>query len=364
MAQISIRWPQINGCPSLRPLAGASDPMPTFTVSSRPLALLAILSALTLPGLAFADQPAKQAFGAVKVPSAGAPQVFGSYAKGCVAGAVALPDDGPNWQAMRLSRNRHWGMPQTVALLERLSEDAARMGWGQGILVGDMSQPRGGPMPFGHASHQLGLDVDVWFTPMPSQRLSVQERETLPFTSMLDKSKFLTTDPRKFTPTAANLVMTAASYPNVERIFVNPAIKKRLCETWQGDRTLLGKVRPAYGHDEHFHIRLECPPGMASCKAQAPVAAGDGCDKSLAWWFTDEPWAKPKPADPSKKPPPPPRPMMVSDLPNACSAVLTAPAGRSVAAAFVQQSAPAERAPDVAPALPDIAPLPRPRPVN
>jgi penicillin-insensitive murein DD-endopeptidase len=327
-----------------------------------------MLAALSLPGLGIADQPAKQAFGSVKVPSAGAPQVFGSYAKGCVAGAVALPDDGPHWQAMRLSRNRHWGMPQTVALLERLSQDAAQLGWGQGILVGDMSQPRGGPMPSGHASHQLGLDVDIWFTPMPNQRLTPEQRETQPFTSMLDKSKFLTVDGRKFTPTAAQLVMTAASYPNVERIFVNPAIKKRLCETWTGNRSLLGKVRPAYGHDEHFHIRLECPEGMASCKAQAPVAAGDGCDKSLAWWFTDEPWAKPKPADPSKKPPPPPRPMMVSDLPNACATVLSAPAGRSVAAAYVPSAGAAEPVqgvdPSVPTTLPDTAPMPRPRPTN
>lgn len=344
--------------------------MPNLPRSSRPFALgtLVLLTGLALPGLSFADQPAKQAFGGVTLPTGGVPQVFGSYAKGCVSGAVPLADDGPNWQAMRLSRNRHWGMPQTVALLERLSQDAARLGWGQGILVGDMSQPRGGPMPSGHASHQLGLDVDIWFTPMPQRRLTAEQRETQPFTSMLDKSKFLTVDSRKFTPTAAQLVMTAASYPDVERIFVNPAIKKKLCETWTGNRVLLGKVRPAYGHDEHFHIRLECPPGMASCKAQAPVTAGDGCDKSLAWWFTPEPWAKPKPADPTKKPPPPPRPMMVSDLPPACAAVLAAPANRSVSAAFKVPVAPLQTPEDTQGTVPDdlsdTAPMPRPRPAN
>ncbi|MFD1744569.1 penicillin-insensitive murein endopeptidase [Rhizobium helianthi] len=312
-----------------------------------------------------ADQPAKQAFGAVTSPSAGAPTPIGSYAKGCISGAVALPDDGPHWQAMRLSRNRHWGMPQTVSLLKRLSEDAVRLGWGNGILVGDMSQPRGGPMAFGHASHQLGLDVDIWFTPMPQTRLTPEQRETIPFTSMLDKSKFLTVDSRKFTPTAARLVMTAASYPQVERIFVNPAIKKKLCESWTGDRSNLGKVRPMYGHDEHFHIRLTCPPGLASCKAQAPVAAGDGCDKSLAWWFTEEPWAKPK-KDPNAPPPKPPRPVMVSDLPKACAAVLAAPANPNAVAGSRPAAAPASAlAPmseDDAPDLPESAPAPRARP--
>jgi penicillin-insensitive murein DD-endopeptidase len=332
---------------------------------------LATLGLITsgIDAAVLADQPAKQAFGSVALPSAGPPYPIGSYAKGCISGAVPLADDGPHWQAMRLSRNRHWGMPQTISLLERLSQDAARIGWGNGILVGDMSQPRGGPMASGHASHQVGLDVDVWFTPMPARRLTPQQRETIPFTSMLDKSRFLTVNERRFTPTAARLVMTAASYPQVERIFVNPAIKRKLCEAWTGDRSALGKVRPMYGHDEHFHIRLACPPGLASCKPQAPVAAGDGCDKSLAWWFTPEPWAKPKP-DPNRKPPPPPRPVMVSDLPRACAALLAAPASSAAAAAY--QPTPAEAFPFDAPAEPSemdgvpddmqTIPMPRPRP--
>jgi murein endopeptidase len=34
----------------------------------------------------------------------------------------------------------------------------------RGLLIGDMSQPRDGPMLYGHSSHQIGLDVDI--TPM------------------------------------------------------------------------------------------------------------------------------------------------------------------------------------------------------
>ena len=84
---------------------------------------------------------------------------------------MAIADDGPNWQAMRLSRNRRWGHPDMVALVERLSRDATADGW-PGLLVGDISQPRGGPMLSGHASHQIGLDADIWFQPMPQRRLS------------------------------------------------------------------------------------------------------------------------------------------------------------------------------------------------
>ncbi|WP_027488712.1 penicillin-insensitive murein endopeptidase [Allorhizobium undicola] len=283
-----------------------------------------LLVADLAPALSGEDQPAKQAFGAVQLPTAGPATPYGFYSKGCMSGAVALPTDGPNWQAMRLSRNRRWGNPAMISLLEQLSRDAPKVGW-PGLLVGDIAQPRGGPMVNGHASHQLGLDADVWLTPMPAKRLSVQQREDKPFVSMLQKDKFLTIDEKAWTPAHARLLMLAASYPQVERIFVNPAIKKKLCDSWTGDRAVMGKIRPLYGHDAHFHIRISCPAGAAGCKPQAPVAAGDGCDKSLAWWFTKEPWEPKKPATPTK-PAPPPRPMMVSDLPKACAAILDQPA--------------------------------------
>ena len=337
------------------------------------LALCALIGLSLVAGDAAAAErtPAKQLFGKVQLPSNSAAAPIGFYAKGCMAGAVAIPTDGPTWQAMRLSRNRRWGNPQMISLLERFSQDAVQLGWGSGILIGDISQPRGGPMITGHASHQIGLDADIWFTPKPAQALSAQQREDLPFTSMLDKSKFLTVNPKRWTPTHAKLVMQAASYPQVERVFVNPAIKKKLCETWTGDRSLLGKVRPVYGHDEHFHIRMHCPSGAANCKAQAPVAAGDGCDKSLAYWFTKAPWAKPKP-DPNAKPVKP-RQVMLSDLPKACAAVLASPAASEKSATFgTAYVAPAVQSSDAAiqemietqgNALPDSTiPIPKARP--
>ena len=314
---------------------------------------------------------AKALFGAISLPTQGPAQPVGFYAKGCMTGAVALPTDGPTWQAMRLSRNRRWGNPAMISLLERFSQDGAKYAGWPGILVGDIAQPRGGPMFNGHASHQIGLDADVWLTPMPARRMTAKEREDLPFTTMLQKDKFLTVDPRVWTESRARLLMLAASYPEVERIFVNPAIKKKMCDTWTGDRTNLGKLRPEYGHDSHFHIRIKCPPGASGCTPQARVAAGDGCDKSLAWWFTPAPWAAPKPPEPGAKPPKPPREVMVSDLPKACAAVLNAPSVASVqaatyggpSAASALTAAPAaEPATDTDGALPDVGPVPTDKP--
>ncbi|PWW00194.1 murein endopeptidase [Hoeflea marina] len=327
----------------------------------------AVLAAPVHAGAADGSKPAKQLFGAAALPAMLAPQPVGFYAKGCLAGGVALPADGPTWQVMRPSRNRNWGHPDLVALVERLSRDAAASDGWPGLLVGDMAQPRGGPMITGHASHQVGLDADIWLTPMPARTLSRQEREEVSATSMLKKDS-LYVDPKIWTQARANLLMRAASYPEVQRIFIHPGIKKMLCDTWKGDRSDMGKLRPYWGHHYHFHIRIKCPPGATGCTPQADIGRGDGCDKSLAWWFTDEPW---KPAKPDAKPKPKPREVMLSDLPAACSAVLDARSPASAAAATVRAggvAAPA--APGAAAAIsamalaPSAIPVPTPRPAN
>ena len=87
--------------------------------------------------------PAYSLFGEVAGPAPLASEAVGFYAGGCLAGGEALPVDGPYWQAMRLSRNRYWGHPSLVAYLERLAADAAQLDGWPGLLVGDMSQPRG-----------------------------------------------------------------------------------------------------------------------------------------------------------------------------------------------------------------------------
>lgn len=345
-----------------------------FPRKFRMIAGAALLSAVeAVTAMAADTRPAKQVFGSQLLPSAQISQPIGFYSKGCMSGAVQLPSDGPTWEAMRLSRNRRWGQPQLIALLEKLSHDAAlHDGW-PGLLVGDMSQPRGGPMITGHASHQIGLDADIWLTPMPvGRRLSASERESLSAISMLQKNARLTVDPNIWTPAHAGVIMRAASYPEVQRIFVNPAIKKKLCETWTGDRSVLGKVRPYYGHDYHFHVRLGCPAGSANCKEQAAVPTGDGCGKELAWWFSDEPWRKPKPPKPGT-PAPKPHIMTVSDLPAACEAVLAAPSGNAdsnLGVAIAARTSPAaEQGTPVASAVasspaPAAVPLPPAAPVE
>ena len=274
-----------------------------------------VLALLAAPVLA-ADPPARELFGAAVAPApATDAAVIGSYARGCLAGGNALPIDGPAWQAMRLSRNRNWGHPQLVAFVERLAIGARADGW-PGLLVGDMAQPRGGPMRTGHASHQIGLDVDLWLTPMPDRRLSGEERESLSAVSML-RPGTRTVDESLFTDAHIALVRRASRDPQVARIFVHPGIKQSMCARAEGDREWLGKVRPWWGHDAHFHVRLACPAGERLCRDQEAPPPGDGCGEDLAWWLTEEPW-KPKP------PAPPAPPLLLADLPAECAAVLRA----------------------------------------
>jgi penicillin-insensitive murein endopeptidase len=286
------------------------------------------VDAKPLPPLANPNDPrlgAKELFGRKVLPAAMPTHVLGFYAHGCIAGAEGLPINGETWQVMRLSRNRYWAHPDMVALIKRLSAKVHKdAGW-PGILVGDMSQPRGGPMFTGHASHQVGLDADIWLTPMPNRQLSRNEREEMSAVMMV-RSDRLDIDPTVWTPAHLSVIRDAAQEPTVQRIFVNAAIKKALCREAKGDRSWLSKVRPMYGHDYHFHIRIKCPPGSGGeCESQPDPTEGEACSAGdLAYWFKDS-VLHPKPP---KEPPKPRPPMTLAQLPAACKQVLAAPDAR------------------------------------
>ena len=256
---------------------------------------------------------AKRVFGLMTTPAPGPARAIGDYSKGCAAGAVQLPADGAAWQIMRPSRNRAWGHPVLIAFLERIAAAApAAAGW-PGLLVGDIGQPRGGPMLTGHASHQIGLDADIWLTPMPDRRLSPAERDEMLATNVV-AADLNDIDPSVWRPQHRRLLEAFARSPEIARIFVNPAIKRALCREAGADRSWLQRIRPWWGHNYHFHLRLSCPRGETECRDQAPIPAGDGCGSELNWWFTAE--AKhPAPGPPGIGP-------RVSDLPPACAALV------------------------------------------
>ena len=254
---------------------------------------------------------ADSAWGRIDTPLLGSPRVIGSYSGGCIAGAASLPLIGEGYQVMRPSRNRYYGHPLLIDLIERLGREAAARG--QRLLIGDLGQPRGGPMRFAHRSHQIGLDVDIWFLQMPQERtFNSRETEQVSAVSMV-ASDLSGVNPARWSSSQRHILRLAAEAPEVERIFVNPLVKQALCRQELGDRDWLRKVRPWWGHDHHFHVRLKCPPNQPDCRPQQPVEPGDGCGEELTWWVNEIR------SPPSAQKKTPPKPLV---LPAACETVL------------------------------------------
>ncbi len=282
-----------------------------------------ILTACVVACLSFASasaQPlAKELFGAERSGSSHREAPYGSYAKGCLAGGVQLPETGPTWQAVRLSRNRNWGHPETIEFIERLSRFAANKlpGW-NGLYIGDISQPRGGPMLTGHRSHQIGLDADIWLRPGTNLKLSRQQRENISSISLRRANGAFVN--KNWTRQHHELLKAAASDPAVARIFVFPGAKVQMCKDEKGNRAWLRKIRPWWGHHYHFHVRLNCPRGARGCVDQDPPPRGDGCAEAQEWVNNI---LNPPPPDPNAPAPTPRREYVLADLPKQCAQVLS-----------------------------------------
>ena len=245
------------------------------------------------------------------LPSHGLTRVIGKTSNGCIAGAQTLPLEGRGYVVMHVERNRYHGHPNLIRTIQSLANQVHEQGLGT-LQVGDLGQPRGGPMPSGHRSHQNGLDVDIWFN-LDSRLLMRANplRANLSAPSMLNGHRN-GLDQGLWSQQQAQMLKLAAAAPDVDRIFVNPHIKLELCRRTRGDREWLHLLRPWFGHDDHLHLRLRCPAGSPECEPQDPPPVGDGCDSSLDWWLK-------QPLPPSR-----PQPVPMQAMPSACAAILNA----------------------------------------
>ncbi|CND47687.1 penicillin-insensitive murein endopeptidase [Yersinia pseudotuberculosis] len=240
-------------------------------------------------------------------PVAGSPQSIGGFANGCVIGAQPLPLESADYQVMRSDQRRYFGHPDLLNFIHRLSAQAHQQQLGT-VLIGDMAMPAGGRFSSGHASHQSGLDVDIWLQ-LPKQRWSQQQLlKPQPIDLVAVDGKRVI--PALWQPQIESLIKLAAKDNDVTRIFVNPAIKKQLCLDAGADRQWLHKVRPWFAHCAHMHVRLRCPANSLECVDQDTPPPGDGCGAELESWFQPPPPS----AKPGKTLPPP--------LPPSCQALL------------------------------------------
>jgi penicillin-insensitive murein endopeptidase len=308
----------------------------------RRLALLGLLAAVTAPAPGWpapdaaavsdggaGDAPAASGAGrpavptlksvavlwnAQRTPATGPAQAIGGYAAGCLQGGQPLKPVGAGYRVLHLERRRNFGHPALVAFVRRLAATARQRRLGP-LLVGDLSQARGGPAPTGHRSHQSGLDVDIGYT-APANANSAAP-QGLSFVDVLDlRTRTMT---RAWTSRITRLLQLAAEDPAVERIFVNPYIKRRICADTRRPAPWLGRLRPWSGHQDHFHVRLRCPPDSPTCQSQDPVPSDDGC-AALEWWFSEDAAAAAARRQKTETEAPPP-----FTLPPACSALLPPP---------------------------------------
>ncbi|MDH2925524.1 penicillin-insensitive murein endopeptidase [Nicoletella semolina] len=235
----------------------------------------------------------------IKTPISGKTQSIGGYSNGCIIGAEALTLKGEGYQVIRSIKNRYYGHPELLDYLKQLGKKAKSANIPP-ILIGDMGMPAGGRFSSGHASHQTGLDADIWLRFGPMDDKTAHNPAGLA-TIMVNRATNVV-DETRWTANHTTLLKLAASDHRVDRIFVNPAIKVKLCQSAGSDRHWLRKIRPWYGHDSHFHVRLGCPVGALNCENQSPAPQGDGCGEELSAWFKP---SKPSASKPKALPQPP-----------------------------------------------------------
>lgn len=242
----------------------------------------------------------QNAWSALPEPISAQAQSIGGYSNGCIIGAKVLPKKGEGFESIRRFRNRYYGHPELIELIHWIGKKNLTLGRAP-LLIGDLSQAAGGPMPYGHRSHQLGLDADVWFTHQPEKK----RHQDAYFPRLVDL-KGERVDPKHWDDSVIPLLKTVAQHPKVERIFVNWIIKRHLCKIVREDRDWLRRIRPWWGHDRHFHVRIGCQAGSPNCKNQSSVANAANCGGEL--WFSDaaviarrkKATGKPKKAKPKK----------------------------------------------------------------
>ncbi len=219
----------------------------------------------------------------IKSPVSGEPRIYGSYQSGCLAGAQQLPLDGAGYSVVRRSRNRYYGHPAIIGYLTELGKKIRQKKY-PSMIIEDISYPRGGPFLNGHISHQIGLDVDISLSSKTTLPTLMESENWVSTSYVKDRKTLLTNWGRE----QIQLTELAASSPEVNRIFVAPAIKKYFCEN-QPYAPWLYKIRSWWGHDDHLHVRLNCPTDSPDCKPQAPLdPVNNSCGVELDWWYSAE----------------------------------------------------------------------------
>lgn len=215
----------------------------------------------------------------------GVSEPVGNYNNGCIFNSHSLQISTEHYQVAHPKKMRYFGDESMIRFIERYSRTVHKNGIGS-VLVGDVSTKYGGRLNTGHASHQNGLDVDIEFY---LDRINSRDLDKPHANILVNKGKQTTNS--LFNRKYYDLIMLAAKDPLVERIFVSPAIKVKMCDMTRDEsmHKYLHKIRPWFGHTEHFHVRLKCPSHAYDCERQDPIpemfTIAEEKEDALSWFL-------------------------------------------------------------------------------
>ena len=286
-----------------------------YPLKSIKIIFILLLIVTQFSGSVLASEYASEIFYKIRTESNSSSESIGSYSKGCLSGGMYLPSHAEYYDVLRPSRNRFWGHPDLIEFIELTSEQIFNK-FGNGLLIGDLSMPRGGPMPYGHKSHQNGLDVDIYYEKKPDFQMDRFKLETYNPKSLLSPNQ-REINYKLWTEYQYDLLKITSKNDRVARVFVNPLIKNEICKIAikKGDTDWLNKIRPWGGHYKHFHVRLTCPEGSNDCINQAPIKQSDGCGNEIQSWLQKDKVFESNSTKIKKW-------MLLSELPNSCKNII------------------------------------------
>jgi penicillin-insensitive murein endopeptidase len=179
-----------------------------------------------------------------------------------------------------MNRDRPYGTRELIDLVIDMADEVqARYDNVEKLQVGDLANRHGGPALPNHQSHQNGLDVDIVYL---SNDHKLQGKNNAYWTQYFVSKGKVTSNFN--TSRNWELFKYIVDQADVGRIFVDPAIKSRMCSyaksigEFSDNIEVLRRLRPLNQHHEtHFHLRLKCPDDDPDCIDQAEPPSGSGC---------------------------------------------------------------------------------------
>lgn len=222
-------------------------------------------------------------------------QVVGYSTKGSLENATNLfdlsnADNGSFFKLLAPAKKRFYGTFEMGSLLKFLGEFVRSKLKNSGLVVGDVSQEKGGAIyslnpktkkyELAHSGHEAGMDADVAY---------MVAKNSLIFNSVLGKEAGKL-DPDFLIKDQWELFKVGYQTGLVDITFLDEKIKGALCKmalqnneisSYKDEKSFAGQVLsrliPWPGHHHHFHLRMKCSKNQPRCRQTIYGYKGTGC---------------------------------------------------------------------------------------